>query len=36
MESDHVCFSNILSVELHEVDVGNSTHKKTKHDTDNS
>lgn len=29
IESDHVCFSNILSVELHEIDVSsNSTTKK--------
>lgn len=28
IESDHVCFSNILSVELHEIDVSNSTIKK--------
>jgi len=27
VESDHVCFSNILSVELHEVDVSNNTAK---------
>lgn len=29
IESDHVCFSNILSVELHEIDVTNSTIKKS-------
>jgi hypothetical protein len=37
IESDHVCFSNILSVELHEIDVTSSTIKKvingTMHDS---
>ncbi|XP_015379547.1 PREDICTED: RNA-binding protein 25-like [Diuraphis noxia] len=28
IESDHVCFSNILSVELHEIDISHSTIKK--------
>ncbi|CAI6342641.1 unnamed protein product [Macrosiphum euphorbiae] len=35
IESDHVCFSNILSVELHEIDVTNSTIKKVMNGTMN-
>ncbi|XP_025419246.1 uncharacterized protein LOC112689651 [Sipha flava] len=28
IESDHICFSNILSIELYKIDVSNSTIKK--------
>lgn len=36
IESDHVCFSNILSVDFYEADVSNSNLEKVTNDSSDS